>query len=190
MHDQHSEQARSSHAPETNGLGTPRIDHATSEEDFTFDPNALQMVMVVWKDAESQGGPTWEDTDDMLEFAPLEEHETQHTLKKGTPTQSVEARAALKNGHRLRRARLTLGIDERVWSFTLDAPTMGLRSIKLPEDDEEAESAEERSRERAANFLELHELVGAVYREFLKIRLRPDYVNTDAEHQAAWMAHG
>ena len=71
MHDQHSEQARSSHAhaPETNGLGSPRIDHATSEEDFTFDPNALQMVMVVWKDAESQGGPTWEDTDDMLEFA-------------------------------------------------------------------------------------------------------------------------
>ena len=128
--------------------------------------------------------------DDMLEFAPLEEDETQHTLKKGTPTRSVEARAALKTGHRLRRARLTLGIDERVWSFTLDAPTMGLRSIKLPEDDEEAESAEERSRERAANFLELHELVGAVYREFLKIRLRPDYVNTDAEHQAAWMAHG
>ena len=69
MHDQHSEQARSSHAPETNGLGSPRIDHAPSEEDFTFDPNALQMVMVVWKDAESQGGPTWEDTDDMLEFA-------------------------------------------------------------------------------------------------------------------------
>ena len=27
------------------------------------------MVMVIWKDAESQGGPSWEDTDDMLEFA-------------------------------------------------------------------------------------------------------------------------
>ena len=71
MHDQHPDQNRSSHpgAAETNGLGTPRLDHTSTEETFEFDPNALRMVMVVWKDAESQGGPTWEDTDDMLEFA-------------------------------------------------------------------------------------------------------------------------
>ena len=27
------------------------------------------MVSVKWKDAESQGGPTWEDAEEMLEFA-------------------------------------------------------------------------------------------------------------------------
>ena len=71
MHDQHPDQTRSSHpgAAETNGLGTPRLDHTSTEETFEFDPNALRMVMVVWKDAESQGGPTWEDTDDMLAHA-------------------------------------------------------------------------------------------------------------------------
>ena len=71
MHDQHPDQARPSHAhsSENNGLGTPRIDHAPTEDTFEFAPTDLRMVMVVWKDAESQGGPTWEDTDDMLEFA-------------------------------------------------------------------------------------------------------------------------
>lgn len=71
MHDQHPDQARAAHAPsqETNGLGTPRIDHASTEGTFEFDQTALRMVMVIWKDAESQGGPTWEDTEDMLEFA-------------------------------------------------------------------------------------------------------------------------
>ena len=71
MHDQHPDQARPSHPhpADTNGLGTTRIDHAPTDDTFEFDPSALRMVMVVWKDAESQGGPTWEDTDEMLDFA-------------------------------------------------------------------------------------------------------------------------
>lgn len=36
---------------------------------YTFDPDAPVLVSIRWKDAESQGGPTWEDTDEMLEFA-------------------------------------------------------------------------------------------------------------------------
>ena len=38
--------------------------HDTDEETTTY-----PMVSVKWKDAESQGGPTWEDSQDMLEFA-------------------------------------------------------------------------------------------------------------------------
>lgn len=42
---------------------------ATLDAEFTFDPEHPVLVSIRWKDAESQGGPTWEDTDDMLEFA-------------------------------------------------------------------------------------------------------------------------
>jgi recombination associated protein RdgC len=128
--------------------------------------------------------------DDFIVFAPRDDDETEQTLRKGVPTRSAEARAGLRSGHRLKKAKLTLAMSELVWSFTLDASTMGLRSIRLPDDDEAAESPEERSRERAANFLLLHDLVGALYRQFLALRLRTDYLSTDAETQASWMAAG
>lgn len=126
--------------------------------------------------------------DDYIEFAPLDDDETEHTLKKGIPTRSSEARAALKSGHRLRRARLVLGMGDLIWLFTLDGPTLGLRSVKLPDDDEEAEGPEEVSRERAVNFLLIHELMGKVYREFLRLRLRRDYRASAGAEQARWMA--
>ncbi|MGE0143759.1 MAG: hypothetical protein AB7I19_13420 [Planctomycetota bacterium] len=128
--------------------------------------------------------------DDFLAFAPREDDETEHTLRKGIPSRSTGARAALRAGRRLQRAKLILALGERQWSFVLDAPTMGLRSVRLPDDDPEAEGPGERSRDRAANFLLLNELVRRVYREFLRVRLRPDYLKGAAEKQAAWMASG
>ena len=50
----------------------PRLESGADHgpvQSFEFEPGDLHMVRVIWKDAESQGGPTWEDTDDMLEFA-------------------------------------------------------------------------------------------------------------------------
>ncbi len=126
--------------------------------------------------------------DDYIVFAARDDDETEQTLRKGVPTRSAEARSGLRSGHRLKKAKLTLAMGDLVWTFTLDASAMGLRSIKLPEDDPEAETAEERSRERAANFLLLHDLLGQVYREFLGRRLRREYLASDAEAQAAWMA--
>jgi len=126
--------------------------------------------------------------DDYIVFAPRDDDETEQTLRKGVPTRSAEARAGLRSGHRLKKAKLTLAMGDLVWTFTLDASAMGLRSIKLPDDDEAAESPEERSRERAANFLLLQELLGLVYRQFLSRRLRSDYLAGEAESQAAWMA--
>ncbi|MFO1055071.1 MAG: hypothetical protein U1F36_22870 [Planctomycetota bacterium] len=126
--------------------------------------------------------------DDFLAFAPRDDDETEHTLRKGTPSRSSEARAALRAGRRLQRAKLVVALGERQWSFVLDASSMGLRSVKLPDDDPEAESPQERSRERIAHFLLLHDLVRRLYREFLRVRLRRDYMRSDAEKQAAWMS--
>ncbi len=128
--------------------------------------------------------------DDFIEFAPLEDDETTQTLRKGVPTRSPEARAALRSGHRLKKAKLIVAMGDLQWSLVLDGTEMGLRSVRLPDDDEGAESQAERDRERAANFLLIHDLVRRLYRAFLKVRLRPDYLRTDGERQATWMATG
>lgn len=126
--------------------------------------------------------------DDFLLFAPSDEDETEQTLRKGAPTRTAEAAASLRRGRRVRRARCVFALGDQQWSLTIDGPTLGLTGVRLPEDPEEAETPGDRSRERAANFLLIRELVQQVYGEFLRVRLRADYLATDGERQAQWMA--
>lgn len=126
--------------------------------------------------------------DDFLAFAPRDDDETEQTLRKGLPTHSHEARAALRNGRRLRKAKLIVAEGAIQFSVTLDGSTMNLAGIKLPDDSEECESQEDRNVERAVHFLLLHELIGKLYEIFLRDRLRTDYLKTSGEKQAQWMA--
>ncbi|MEZ5964356.1 MAG: hypothetical protein R3F56_10965 [Planctomycetota bacterium] len=126
--------------------------------------------------------------DDFLAFAPRDDDETEQTLRKGTPTHSQEARAALRNGRRLRKAKLVVAEGPMQFGATLDGTTMCLSGIKLPDDSEDCESARDRNVERAAGFFLVHELVGHLYTGFLQDRLRPDYARTAGERQAQWMA--
>ncbi|HEB54425.1 MAG TPA: hypothetical protein ENI87_14330 [bacterium] len=126
--------------------------------------------------------------DDFLAFAARTEDDTEQTLRRGLPTRTAEARTALQQGHRLRKARLLIAEGERQWTATLDAPTMTLAGVKLPEDAEECESEVDRTHDRAANWLALHEIVQGLYGTFLKERLRPDYRETAAAAQATWMS--
>jgi hypothetical protein len=127
--------------------------------------------------------------DDYLMFAPHVEDEVEQTLRKGGPSRSAEARAALHNGRRVRRARLVLGDGDRNFGVTVDGPTMRLGSIRLPPDPEDANDPGERSEERIAGFRRVAELVELLYRQFLRERLRPDYLQTSGAQQASWM-HG
>ena len=88
----------------------------------------------------------------------------------------------------LRKARLLLAEGDRQWTVTLDGPTLSLSGVKLPDDAEECESEADRTSDRAANWLTLHEIVQALYGVFLKERLRDDYRADGAEAMAAWMA--
>lgn len=126
--------------------------------------------------------------DDFLAFAAPSEDETEQTLRRGLPTRTAEARTALRQGSRLRKARLLIAEGSRQWTATLDAPTLSLGGVKLPEDAEECESDIDRTTDRAANWLALHEIVQALYANFLEQRLRPDYLKTAGEQQARWMA--
>ncbi len=126
--------------------------------------------------------------DDFITFAPREEEDTEQTLRKGMPTRTVEARVALASGHRLRKAKLVVALGERMWNFTFVGATMGFSGLRVPEDDEDAESAEERSRDRVASFLEIQEIVQELYAQFLRVRLDRDYRRKEGERQAQWMA--
>lgn len=126
--------------------------------------------------------------DDFLAFAPRDDDETEQTLRKGLPTHSQEARTALRNGRRLRQAKLIVAEGPAQWSATLDGSSMRLSAIKLPDDSEDCESQEDRNLERAAHFLHVHELLGLLYDSFLQDRLRPDYLRSSGEQQAQWMA--
>ncbi|MBL8750021.1 MAG: hypothetical protein JNK78_12730 [Planctomycetes bacterium] len=126
--------------------------------------------------------------DDFLAFAAPDEDSTEQTLRRGLPTRTAEARIALRQGSRLKKARLLVAEGSRQWSATLDAPTLALSGVKLPEDAEECESDVDRTADRAANWLALHEIVQALYTQFLQQRLRPDYMKTAGEEQARWMA--
>ncbi len=61
-------------------------------------------------------------------------HET--VLRKGAPTASVEARACLLAGKKLRRARLTMGRRDEAWTCTFDAESFACRSLRLPDPEE------------------------------------------------------
>lgn len=126
--------------------------------------------------------------DDFLSFAAPSADETEQTLRRGLPTRTAEARTALRQGRRLRKARLLLAEGSRQWTATLDAPTLALGSVRLPDDDEDCASDADRTADRAANWLAVHEIVHALYGTFLRDRLRPDYLTTTGEAQARWMA--
>ena len=125
--------------------------------------------------------------DDFLAFAPRDQDETEQTLKKGLPTHSAEAATALRNGRRLRRAKLIVAEGQASWTVTIDGPTMSLLSVRVPDDDEEATEPKDVSIERALAFWRVHEIVAGLYRHFLDVRLRPEYLKSTGEAQANWM---
>jgi len=125
--------------------------------------------------------------DDFLTFAAPSDDETEQTLRHGLPTRTEEARTALRQGRRLRRARLIVAEGSRQWTVTVDGPSLQLSGAKLPEDAEETESDQDRSADRAANWLALHEIVLALYGAFLRERLDDGYLGGAGERQAQWM---
>ncbi|MBL8731927.1 MAG: hypothetical protein JNN13_06125 [Planctomycetes bacterium] len=126
--------------------------------------------------------------DDFLIFAAPSDEETEQTLRRGLPTRTAEARTALRQGRRLKKARLLIAEGSRQWTATLDAASLTLAGVKLPEDAEECESDIDRTTDRAANWLALDEILQALYGRFLGERLAPDYKATKAAAQAKWMA--
>lgn len=88
------------------------------------------------------------------------------SLRKGTPTNSAEARSAMMVGKKLRSAKLVVvrGKGEE-WSFTLDASQFILRGLKLPEG--EAMDPADIFEERMANLDILRQLLFELFHLYL-----------------------
>ena len=82
-------------------------------------------------------------------------------VRKGEPLAGPEARAALRAGKRLRRARFTLAAGGLDWSGAFDAPRFAFRSVRLPEDLE--------SRDPPAVFVDRVGKVGRLVRTWLHL---------------------
>ena len=69
--------------------------------------------------------------DGPLTFSCEKSSAMESVVRKGMPTISAEAKAALAVGKKLTRAKFILVREQEEWSFTLDADTLACRSTKL-----------------------------------------------------------
>lgn len=126
--------------------------------------------------------------DDLIVFAPLHDDETQQTLRRGLPTRAPEARTALRQGHRLAKARLIIAEGSRQWVVTLDGESMVFGAVKLADDAEDVENDTDRTGDRSANWLVLHEIISALFGVFLQLRCGAEWKSGEAEAIALWMS--
>jgi hypothetical protein len=70
--------------------------------------------------------------DGPLAFAGDGQTALESVVRKGTPTRSAEAKAAMTVGKKLRSAKITMVRDEEAWIFTLDADNFAFRGLALP----------------------------------------------------------
>lgn len=95
------------------------------------------------------------------------------TVRKGTPTISAEAKAALMVGKKLKSAKFVIARDQnQEWSCTLDANEFIFRSLKLPEG--EAMDPNGIFEERMTNLFIFHSVFFGLFEKFLKEMTDPE----------------
>jgi hypothetical protein len=141
----------------------------------------------VWKGRDGRGGfELW--ADDRLRLEAPVDGLTKNLLSGGTPARSPEAKSALAAGKIVQEARWKLLQDDREWLFTLKAPDLDLRSVRLPElltaeDDD-------RLRERVALMEFLERAVEDLYARFLDLRITDKWERDELPKVARWIASG
>ena len=94
-------------------------------------------------------------------------------LRKGTPTVSAEAKAALLVGKKLKRAKVIMARErEEEWSATVDADSFVFRSLKVPEG--EALDPGSIFEERINNLYIFQKIFFALFQRFVKEMSDPD----------------
>lgn len=112
--------------------------------------------------------------------------ETQRNdLRGGAPAYSPEAITALRQGKRPIKAKLRVIREGREWSFSFKAEEFDLATIKLPA--LLTDEADEQFWERMYLAEELEEIVHALYREFLNVRLADAWGERLVGAMQAWI---
>lgn len=123
--------------------------------------------------------------DDKLVLAAADAAREQNTLKGETPTQSPEAKLALRMGKKVVEAKLRVIREQRKWSFGIKADTLALSGVKIPallsreEDDQQYE--------RFDLVEELNNILLGLYRAFIELRLDKDRWAAELESIRHWI---
>ncbi|MCA8970155.1 MAG: hypothetical protein KDC95_10240 [Planctomycetes bacterium] len=116
------------------------------------------------------------------------EDETEQTLRRGLPTRSSEATAALASGKRLVKARLILAAQHDEWTLTLDGPRFACASVRRNSAEEATDSPEARDIERIESFVRVGELLDGIYTIFLEDRLQESFSTSTLSEMRSWVA--
>jgi hypothetical protein len=106
-------------------------------------------------------------------------------LKGGSPATSPEARAALLEGKKLRRARIKLSSDGVDWIATLDGETMATSGLNLPRPGQLP--FEEALRLRMEFAMEFESLIEELLDRFLTLRLDAKEWAPELKKIQAWI---
>lgn len=108
-----------------------------------------------------------------------------NTFTGGAPAHSPEAKTALRQGKRASRAKIRVIRDGREWVFTIKAETLDLASIKIPA----VLSREEDDKfyERMYLVEEIEDIVAALYRQFLVLRVNAAWPEQILPAIQAWI---
>jgi hypothetical protein len=112
----------------------------------------------------------------------------QSVVCQGLHTDLQEGKAALRQGKRIREARIILERDSQKWEFTIKADRFSFQSLKLPEtgrDDDDSNDPSGRILERIYLVELAVETMDRLFNLFLDIRLSRDWAG-ELSRMAAW----
>jgi len=152
-----------------------------------------ELLMWLWFKAECfdgvfniQGGDRIElSFDDQLTLEAYLAETERNSFRGGSPTHSPEAKTALREGKRVQSAKLCVIKEGREWTFRIKAETLGLSGVKIPSLLSKEEN--EQFYERMYLLDELEEILDALYREFLEIRLSTAWQEVMLPAIQAWI---
>ena len=109
---------------------------------------------------------------------------------QGLHANLTEGRTALKQGKKVKEARIQLHKGELQWEFTFKADDFRFQSLRLPQMmslSEESEGLEGRILERVALVQEIMETMDALFDLFLKERCSPDWKDEALARIRRWI---
>lgn len=123
--------------------------------------------------------------DDQLTLEAYMAETERNSFRGGAPAFSPEAKTALREGKRVQSAKLCVIKEGREWAFRVKAETLGLSGVKIPSLLSKEEN--EQFYERMYLLDELEEILDALYREFLEIRLSTAWQEVMLPAMQAWI---
>ncbi|OPY04430.1 MAG: recombination associated protein [Syntrophus sp. PtaB.Bin001] len=109
---------------------------------------------------------------------------------QGMHSDLKEGKEALRQGKKIKEARIRLDKDEGTWEFTLKADRFSFQSLKLPVMTDKLDDQEDRDGailERIYLVETATKTMTQLFRLFLEIRLSPNWLSTEAPRIKNWL---